>query len=69
MTLKLESDLDIPKMYLHIKNEVARVRHSKLLMKNTKIYLKVKEQGQMSPMSNNFQHSSWGIFLPSYINF
>jgi len=32
MTLKLEGDLDILKMYLHIKNEVARLRHSKLLM-------------------------------------
>jgi len=31
MTLKLEGDLDILKMYLHTKNEVARLRHSKLL--------------------------------------
>jgi len=32
MTLKLESDLDILKMYFHTKNEVATLRHSKLLM-------------------------------------
>jgi len=31
MTLKLEGDLDILKMYLHAENEVARLRHSKLL--------------------------------------
>jgi len=30
MTLKLEGDLDIPKMYLHTKNKFARLRHSKL---------------------------------------
>jgi len=32
MTLKLEGDLDILKMYLHTENDVARLRHSKLLM-------------------------------------
>jgi len=32
MTLKLEGDLDILKMYLHTENEVARLRHSKLLI-------------------------------------
>jgi len=31
MTLKLESDLDILKMYLHAEKEVARLRHTKLL--------------------------------------
>jgi len=31
MTLKLEDDLDILNMYLHTGNEVARLRHSKLL--------------------------------------
>jgi len=31
MTLKLEGDLDILKMYLHTENEVARLKHSKLL--------------------------------------
>jgi len=31
MTLKLESDLDILQLHLHIENEVARVKHSKLL--------------------------------------
>jgi len=57
MTLKLEGDLDILKMYLHTANEVARLRHSKVLTLNKmcmaitseKIALKVKGQGQMSP--------------------
>jgi len=31
MTLKLEGGLDILNMYLHTENEVARLRHSKLL--------------------------------------
>jgi len=30
---------------------------------------KVKGQGQMSPNSNHFCHSPWGIFLLSYIDF
>jgi len=30
MTLNLEGDLDILKMYLHTENEVARLRHSEL---------------------------------------
>jgi len=63
MTLKLEGDLDILKLYLHTENEVARLKHSKLLImdeigiankKHTKIFLKVKGQGQMSPTSNYF---------------
>jgi len=50
-------------MYLHAENEVAGLRHLKLLReddicmsdeKNTKIALKVKGQGQMSPTSNHF---------------
>jgi len=32
MTVKLEDDLDILKMYLHTENEVDRFRHSKLLI-------------------------------------
>jgi len=31
MTLKLEGDRDILKMYLHTEHKVARLRHSKLL--------------------------------------
>jgi len=31
MTLELESDIDILKLHLHAKNEVARLRHSKPL--------------------------------------
>jgi len=54
MTLKLEGDLGILKMYLHTENEVARLRHLELLnldemcmaitseIKNTKITLKIK---------------------------
>jgi len=63
MTLKLEDDLDILKTYPHSENEVVRLRHSKLLtvdeitdagqVKNTKIALKVKGQGQMSLTSNH----------------
>jgi len=30
MTLKLEGDLNILKMYLHAENEAARLRHSKI---------------------------------------
>jgi len=47
MTLKL-GDLDILKMYLHAKNKAAILRYSKVKAKieeNTKIYLKVKNQG------------------------
>jgi len=66
MTWKLEGDLDILKMYLHTENEVAMLRHSKLLIddicttneKNTKIALRVK--GHQPP---------WGIYIPSYNNF
>jgi len=62
MTLKLDTDLSIPKMYLHAENEVATLRHSKLLTddmcmaneKNTEIALKVKVHGQMSPTFNHF---------------
>jgi len=38
MTLKLEGDLDILKMYLHTENEAARLRHSKLLTED-EIYM------------------------------
>jgi len=31
LTLKLEGDLDSLKMYIHTENEVARLRHLKLL--------------------------------------
>jgi len=49
MTLKLEGDLDILKMYPHIENEAASLRDSKLrawIQKNMKICLKIKGQGQ-----------------------
>jgi len=45
MTLKLEGDLDIPKMYLHTENEAASPRHSKLKdieLEKIQKYLKVK---------------------------
>jgi len=63
MTLKLEGYLDILKMHLHTENEVARLRHLKLLTvdeictaneRNAKTTLKVSGQGQMSPTSNHF---------------
>jgi len=56
MALKLDTDLDILKMYPHYENEVARSSHCKGIEwaeKNTKIALKVKGQSQMSPTSNH----------------
>jgi len=62
MPLKLEGDLDILIMYLHTESEIARLIQSKLVTvdeicmtdeKNTKIALKVKGQGYMSPTSNH----------------
>jgi len=58
MTLKFEGDLDIVKMYLHTENEVARLRHLKLLtvdeisMVNEKKNLN-SSQGQMLPTFNH----------------
>jgi len=63
MILKPGGNLEIMKMYIYIKNEVARLRHWKRLItyevrmaneKNAKIALRVKGQGQMSPTSNHF---------------
>jgi len=55
MTLKLEDDQVIVKMYLHAENEVVRLRQSKVFImddictaitrENTKIVLSVKGQG------------------------
>jgi len=77
MTLKLEGDLDILKMYLHIKNEITRLRHSKLLtldeITSNMKKPENKSQGERSTSNfTNFQHfqrSLWHIFLPGYINF
>jgi len=57
--LKLEGDLDILKMYLYTENEVARLRHSKLLIMDE--ICTANEKNTSSPTSNNF--------IPSYINF
>jgi len=72
MTLKLEDDLDILNMYLHTENEVARLRHSKLLieddmcMANEKYEYSPQDQGQMSPvLAFTMRH----IVLSSYISF
>jgi len=55
MTLKLEGDLDILKMYPHTENEVANLRHSKHRVWIEKIYENRSQgQGQMSPTSNQF---------------
>jgi len=62
MTWKLEGDLDILKMYLHTENEVAMLRHSKLLIEDDMCManeknenaLKVNGQGQMSPTFSHF---------------
>jgi len=78
VTLKLEGDLDVLKMYFHIENEVARLRHLKLLIMD-EIYIwyykcnekkyEMKSQGQMSPTSNHFWRSPCDVFLPSYLSF
>jgi len=55
MTLKLEGDLDILRMYIHIENEVARLKHSKLLTVDEikdKIALRVKGQRSRSNITN-----------------
>jgi len=58
MTLKPEDDLDVLKMYLYTENETLSTpngrRDSIANEKNTKIALKVKGQGQMSPSSKCF---------------
>jgi len=55
MTLKLEGDQDIPKMYLHTENEAAGLMHSKVtaIIGKLRKCLMVKGQGQMSPTFNN----------------
>jgi len=63
MTLKLEGDLDILKVYPHTENEAVRLRQSKVFItddicmaitseKNTKIALKVKGQRSRSNVIN-----------------
>jgi len=65
MTLRLEGDLDIMKVYVYTGDKVARLKHLKLLImdeiglcmaneKNTKIAFKVKCQGQMLSTFNHF---------------
>jgi len=61
MTLKLEGDLDILKMYFHTENEVATLRHSKMLtvdkicMVNEKILtLKLKVKYHQLPTGTSF---------------
>jgi len=59
MTLKLEGDLDILKMYLHTDYEVARLRYSKLLtvgqicMANEKIRNSSYSQRSRSNITNS----------------
>jgi len=51
MTLKLEGDLDILKMYLYTENEAASLRNSKLnawIVKNTNICYKCQGQNVTS---------------------
>jgi len=55
MTLKPDRDIDIPKTYLHTANEVARSSLSEVIAYvSTKIVLRVKGQGQMSPTFKHF---------------
>jgi len=64
MTVKLNCELDILKIYLQTENEVPRSTHCKLKvspeLKNTKL-----AQGKMS----QFLVLPWFIFPPSYSNF
>jgi len=54
ITLKLEGDQDILKMYLHTENEVARLRHSRYAWQMKKY--KNSSHGQMSRSNvTNFQ--------------
>jgi len=56
MTLKLEGDLYILKMYLLNENKAAILKHSKLRarIEKYKIHPKVIGQGQMLKASNQF---------------
>jgi len=61
MTLKLEGDPDIIKVYLYSENKVARLRHSKLLimdeirMVSEKYEITLKDKkGQMPPTCSHF---------------
>jgi len=70
MTLKLEGDLDILKMYLYNEYEVARSRHSKLLIMDeictaneTKIAVNVK--GQMSPTNSSIHQAAYSYQVTS----
>jgi len=54
MTLKLEGDLDILKMYHYNENEAASLRHSKLRAWIGKKYENMS-QGQMSKAPNYFK--------------
>jgi len=55
MTLKLDRNEYILTTYLRTEKEVARSSHSNVTASiTTKIALKVKGQGQISPTSNNF---------------
>jgi len=74
MTLKLEDDIDILKMYLYTQNEVARLRHSKLLtvdeicMANKKIRKelsrsKVKVKCHQIPTTSSVHHETHSACL------
>jgi len=58
MTYKLEGDLNTLEMYLHTENEVAMLRHSKLLIEDDMFTANEKNtktaESQMSPTFNNF---------------
>jgi len=55
MTLKLESDLDMLTMYLHTENEVARLRHSKLLTVDVICSVVTRNKSARSRSRSRFQ--------------
>jgi len=69
MTLKLEGNLDILKMYPHIENKAAGLRHSKLkawILKNIKICLKVKVQDvKSSELLRQHYHNIYSDHAPT----
>jgi len=74
MTLKLEGDLDILKMWcLHTESEVARLRYLKLLMvdeicmanEKTKIALEVKVKCHQLPTTSIIHHGTYSYQVTS----
>jgi len=55
MTLTLEGNLDILKMYFYTENEAASLRHSKLRASTEEIQKCLKVKGKISKAPNYFE--------------